>query len=479
MKIAAKDPTTLVPYVLNNKKHSSRQINAIVQSIKEFGFVQPVVVDRDDVIVIGHARVEAAKKIGLETVPVLVLEDATDHQVKRLRLMDNRLSDLGDYDVDAIRSELDALGDEDLVELFKGLDLEEGGSMGDYQDTSVKDSLKERFGVPPFSILDSRQGYWTSRKAKWKELIADDGKTRENVLFKEGTSAMSKIIGGLNDGVSIFDPVLAELIVRWFCPTGGKVFDTFAGGASGFVYGFLGHPFTGIELRREQAEINNARLERHGLLTDECRYVCDDGRNVRAHVEKESQDLFFSCPPYFDLEQYSDDPRDGSNMPYEDFRGLLDEAFTGAAEALKDNRFAVVVMSNVRDEKGFYRDICGDIKAIMARNGLRLYNEISFINAIGTLPLRVNNAMKNRKVGRVHQEVLVFFKGDTGETVYEKHGFDLMDKLRTVQFHEEVMVFYKGDPKDIQKHFKPIDFSEEAAASEAGSDGEENPVENA
>ncbi len=95
------------------------------------------------------------------------------------------------------------------------------------------------------------------------------------------------------------------------------------------------------------------------------RYICDDGQNVAQHFEPESQDLLFSCPPYFDLEKYSDLPNDASNQgSYEDFIKILENAFTGAVSCLKENRFAAICVGDVRDKNtGFYYDFCGDIKA--------------------------------------------------------------------------------------------------------------------
>lgn len=354
MQITSLKISDLLPYAFNNKKHSANQISSIVSSIKEFGFVQPIVVEKDYQIIIGHARWEAAKKLKLLEVPVLIMDELTENQAKRLRLLDNRLSDLGEYDLDNIKIELEALGDEDLWDLFKDLNIEESLGSAEEKVEDAKTSLQERFGVPPFSILDARQGYWTDRKRIWRQLIVDDGDSREKTLFKsEGSEFAEKMLKawGQGNGVSIFDPVLAEILVNWFCPPDGKVFDTFAGGASGFVFSYLGHPFTGIELRKEQADINNARLETYGL-TEKSKYINDDGQNILQHVEENSQDFLFSCPPYFDLEVYSDDPKDASNQKdYASFRKILDTAFTGAAKALKNNRFAVVVMSNIRDDK--------------------------------------------------------------------------------------------------------------------------------
>ena len=145
-------------------------------------------------------------------------------------------------------------------------------------------------------------------------------------------------------------------------------------------------------------------------------YICDDGQNIADHLQPESQDLIFSCPPYFDLEKYSDLPNDASNQKdYQSFINILDNAFTGAIKCLKNNRFAVIVMSDVRDKKGYYLPICDDITRIFAKNGMSLYNEIILVNVAGTAQIRAASAMKNRKVVRTHQEVLVFYKGDVSK----------------------------------------------------------------
>ena len=79
----------IVPYARNAKKHDKRQIDIVAESIRQYGFVQPVVIDRDGVIVIGHCRVLAAKKVGMEEVPCVCVDDLTPEQVNALRLVDN------------------------------------------------------------------------------------------------------------------------------------------------------------------------------------------------------------------------------------------------------------------------------------------------------------------------------------------------------------------------------------------------------
>ena len=239
----------------------------------------------------------------------------------------------------------------------------------------------------------------------WRDLIGDKGESREGTLADK-----SSLMGAINNGVSILDPVMAELVLRWFGIEGGKVFDCFAGDTVfGYVAAKLGHTFTGIELRKEQVNINNERVKDLNA-----NYICDDGQNVGKHLQACSQDLFFSCPPYYDLEVYSDDPKDASNQStYKDFIKIIETAFAGAIGCLKENRFACVVVGDIRDKDGFYYDFVGDIKRIFLKYGMPLYNEMIIVEPIGTLPQRVARCMRNRKVGKCHQNVLCFYKGDT------------------------------------------------------------------
>ena len=99
---------SITPYGKNAKKHDKRQINNIAESIKQYGFVQPIVVDRDGVIVIGHCRALAAKKLGMEEVPCVCVDDLTPEQVNALRLVDNK-SNESDWDFDLLAVELPGL----------------------------------------------------------------------------------------------------------------------------------------------------------------------------------------------------------------------------------------------------------------------------------------------------------------------------------------------------------------------------------
>ena len=110
MKITEMSVKELKPYAKNTKKHDKTQIANVAESIKQYGFVQPIVVDKDNNIVIGHCRYEAAKKLKLETVPCVCVDELTDEQVKALRIVDNK-SNESEWDIEAL---LDELEDVDL-----------------------------------------------------------------------------------------------------------------------------------------------------------------------------------------------------------------------------------------------------------------------------------------------------------------------------------------------------------------------------
>ena len=107
----------LKPYKKNAKKHPKEQVERIANSIKEFGFTQPVIIDSNNCVVAGHGRILGAKKAGLTQVPTVMLEDLTEEQIKAYRLVDNKLSE-SDWDFSLLDEELGILSDDIDMELF-------------------------------------------------------------------------------------------------------------------------------------------------------------------------------------------------------------------------------------------------------------------------------------------------------------------------------------------------------------------------
>lgn len=305
-------------------------------------------------------------------------------------------------------------------------------------NTNVPSSLKDSFIFPPFSILDTRSGVWQERKRKWLELGFNSQETREDIeiIAKSGQSTaiydlknkMREILNrepewdeildyakskGMHvyEGASIFDPVLCELSYRWFCPEGGKILDPFAGGSvRGVVAGILGFQYEGIDLREDQVEAN--RKQANVLSLNNVHWNTGDSDEVLDRISMNA-DFVYSCPPYADLEKYSDDPKDLSNMKYEDFKDAYFSIIKKSVSQLKEDRFACFVVGDVRDKKGFYYNFVSDTIQAFEEAGAKLYNEIILVNVVGSLSIRVRRQFNGgRKVGKMHQNVLVFYKGD-------------------------------------------------------------------
>ena len=126
MKIKMIQVSKLVPYLSNAKKHSDNQICMIAASIKEFGFCNPILTDGDNGMIAGHGRLEAAKKLGMDEVPVVELSHLSESQKKALIIADNRLGEVGvEWDMDLVRTELEALDLADFDLDLTGFDLDE------------------------------------------------------------------------------------------------------------------------------------------------------------------------------------------------------------------------------------------------------------------------------------------------------------------------------------------------------------------
>jgi len=394
-----------IDYDLNPRKND-HAVEATATAIKEFGFRVPIVAKSDGSVVDGHLRLKAARRLGLTEIPVVLADDMTDAQISAFRLSVNKLAELADWDMGLLKDELSALDALDFDLSLIGFDL---GELSDlFAEEQYPDgkpgSMAVNYGIPPFSVLDTRQGPWVRRKREWRDLIGDAGESRENIL------GSLHQLGDLNNGVSLLDPVLAEIITSWFGTSGGVVVDPFAGDTVfGFVSGSLGMDFHGIELRQEQVDLNQARCDLAGLP---CRYYCDTSENIDAHISDEMADLIFSCPPYADLEVYSEDPKDLSTMDHDSFFRVYTRIMQSTFAKLKNNRFAVVVMGEVRGKKGAYLGTIPKTIQLMEDAGFQYWNEMVLINSAGTLPLRAGRSMTaSRKVGKMHQNILVFVKG--------------------------------------------------------------------
>lgn len=523
----------LVPYQNNARTHSPEQVAALAAAIEEFGYTNPIIADEKG-IVAGHGRLLAVRQLIANSrpirtpsgvvlpegfVPVIDCSGWTEAKRRAYVLWDNTSAEQAGWDNDLLKLELSALqgvgydlhftgfSTDFLTELGFGA-TSDGAAPGPGHATGAG-SLAERFGVPPFSVLNAREGWWQARKAAWLSLgIRSEVGRGENLLKMSDTAlepdpvkraamqaarakaaaeqnrdehgesvylkgaltvkvtpdayssrAKHKAIPGGGSGAnsawkfktaegyktnseidavpaglafgempnydgaarsvsgtSIFDPVLCELAYRWFCPPGGQIIDPFAGGSvRGIVAAKLGRRYQGHELRPEQVEANRAQgaeLCAEAAEAERLTWIEGDSRATIPPSDIEA-DLVFSCPPYGDLEVYSAEDDDLSNMEHDEFLAAYREIIAAAVGKLKPDRFACFVVGEFRDKKGALRSFVPDTIAAFEAAGARFYNDAILVTSVGSLPIRAGKQFATtRKLGRTHQYVLVFVKGD-------------------------------------------------------------------
>lgn len=471
-------PTDLLANPLNYRVHPRNQVDALAGILGEVGWVQRVIVNRETGhIVDGHARVGLAISRKEPTVPVVYV-DLTDAEEKLVLATLDPISAMATADK-AILDELLAdvsTGNAALQELIAK--TAEAASI-DIADPMMREksvgNIAERFLIAPFTVLNAREGWWQERKRAWLSLgikselgrqaspggsplpldrrdhaspggsprpAADygvshargDGSGRK-IGTTSNISPVSKPAHGSTPphggnvtrnadgslhytettGTSIFDPVLTELVYRWFCAPGQQILDPFAGGSvRGIVASKLGRRYTGVELRANQVMANREQAA-VVLGVDDLQpsWIIGDSRTIMETCTDVHADLIFSCPPYADLEIYSDDPADLSAMTYGDFLTAYRAIIDNSCKLLKPDRFACFVVGDVRDKQGNYRNFVGDTVDAFVDAGLHLYNEAILVTAVGSLPIRIGKQFSaTRKMGKTHQNVLVFLKGD-------------------------------------------------------------------
>lgn len=281
------------------------------------------------------------------------------------------------------------------------------------ENKNGKQILRGKFIEPPFSVLDTKGGYWKERKKKWKEV---------GILSEVGRGDNLTGLNGFNNnsnyekrksytGTSIFDPVLCELMYSWFSEEGDSILDPFAGGSvRGIVAQKLNRKYVGIELRPEQVCSNNIQAIDIFGRADKPIWINGDS-NIILDSMNDKYDMIFSCPPYSDLEVYSDIDGDLSNMDYDNFIKNYDSIIKKSCSLLKDNCFACFVVGDIRDKNGYYRGFVADTIKIFNKYNLMLYNDAVLLeNGLNTAAMRADKYMKSKKLVKVHQNVLIFKK---------------------------------------------------------------------
>jgi hypothetical protein len=251
----------------------------------------------------------------------------------------------------------------------------------------------------------SRDGCWQGNNGMGNIVLA-----KQSIVDGEIKTDSSKT---LNGNASVLDPTACEVILRFFMPTAGRrVYNPFGGGVQfGFISGSYGYDYISSEIRQNQCDANNAICKdlnsAKWIKSDSSKYI-PDGKF----------DLCFSCPPYYQVEEYLD--YDGNapagelnSIPsYEQFRDTLFEGYKKAISVLNDNCFFVVMTGDSRDKNGAYYGCEAEHEIFFKNQGLYIYNKIVYLECEFTRLAHAKRTLNYRKFPKREQKILVFYKGD-------------------------------------------------------------------
>ena len=172
----------------------------------------------------------------------------------------------------------------------------------------------------------------------------------------------------------------------------------------------MGYKYTGIDIRQEQIDSN--RIQGLDILeiNNQPNWYVGDSNEVLNDFRKKF-DFVFSCPPYADLEVYSDLENDISNMPYDKFMKAYEEIIEKSCKLLKSGCFACFVVGEVRDKKGNYIGFVPDTIKAFEKCGVKFYNEAILLNPVASASMRADKQFSSgKKLVKIHQNVLIFKK---------------------------------------------------------------------
>ena len=256
-----------------------------------------------------------------------------------------------------------------------------------------RSELSKEWIVPPFSVINTHKSYYKKLVDKWKKYgLGISAIGRNNNLI----GVQSNIDGTKTIGTSIFNPALANIVYEWFLDEPSTVFDPFCGGPErGIVAAELGHKYIGIDIREEQIQANY-----NAFQNTKCKWIVSDA----TEHNYPNCDMIFTCPPYYNLEVYSDLQNDLSNQEsYNDFINLYKIVIEKCCKA--SHNWVCFVVGNIRENQNLIIDFPGDTIRVFNEYGYGLLNEI-IIYAVGSASVRTN--FKNKKLTNVHQKILVF-----------------------------------------------------------------------
>lgn len=262
-----------------------------------------------------------------------------------------------------------------------------------------KSKMIDRLGFLPSTIWKPDKNITLSLK----ETVGDKSQCRKSL-----NANMEHRRNGVNNGKpSVFNPHLAQMILAAYCDYKSNIYDPFAGGGTrGYISSKMGHNYFGIELRKEEVDrihnmFNEWNLKFDIVVGDSIKYI----------PEEEKYDFSFTCPPYYNLERYSNLDNDLSNCDnYNTFLIDIKKVLKNTFKALKKDSFCIWVVGNFRDKSGEMINLNGDIIRLAKEVGFKFWDEIIWNGASSVALTRSGKFSSNRKAIRIHEYILVFKK---------------------------------------------------------------------
>lgn len=268
--------------------------------------------------------------------------------------------------------------------------------------------------ITPLSVLQTARKDWQARRRRWIDAGIDSGEGRSHI------TQWPTIIDGQRirwqRQVSIFDPVLAETHIAWYTRPGWSILDPFAGGPTrGIVAACYGRHYTGVDLSPAQVDANRetcARWQARGLLPGTARWHVGAAQDLLPAMEAGSYDYVLTCPPYHDLEVYSDHPADLSAMTWEAFTAALTGVVAETARLLRPDRYTTWVIGDLRDRRGHLRRLPAAVDDMHATAGMHLTNDTVVATPLGGKYGVLWRQWGGRSATRIHQHAHTYLRGD-------------------------------------------------------------------
>ena len=277
------------------------------------------------------------------------------------------------------------------------------------------------------SIINTNKADWQNRKRMYLKLGIKSELGRNEVSFFERYKTLGydnlknksgKNNGGFMDnpgnrGASVFDPVLCELIYTMHLDKSkNEILDPFAGGSvRGIIAHYLGFNYTGIELRQEQVDSNREQSLSILPITNQPQWYVGDSNELLDNKWNKQFDLLFTCPPYFNLEVYSDLENDLSNMDYKSFLSCYESIIKKSCNLLKSGAYACIVIQEIRDKNENLIGLVPDTINAFKKADMFYYNEMILQKVIASKALLSRRFFeKSKKITRHHENVLIFRK---------------------------------------------------------------------